>query len=330
MSALHQSSVGAAAPTVSVILPVYNGEPYLAEAVESILGQTFGDFELIAICDPSSIDNSRSLLDDVARRDSRVCVLEGPVRSLVAALNLGLSRARGDFMARMDADDVCQSNRFARQVEHLRTNPDIAVVGSAITLIDAAGKVVREIDYPLTPAEVDRFLIETGCVLAHPSVMMRRDAILSVGGYRDLFQHAEDYDLWLRLAERHSLANLPDRLLRYRHHGSKDSLRHAAAQQLATHLARLCAKARRSGQPDPLEAQSVLSLDDLDRFDLAAGQRAAIMRDIRAAEAGAAARGSPPARTRLAVIAGLRHILPAAWFERLRNLVRRLPAGGRA
>jgi hypothetical protein len=329
MSALHEPSVGVAVPAVSVVLPVYNSEPYLAEALDSILRQTFDDFELIAVYDAST-DNSRTRLEDAARRDARVRVVDGPGRGLVDALNLGLERARGEFIARMDADDVSQSTRFARQVEYLRANPQIAVVGSAITLIDAAGRVMREIDYPLTPAEVDRFLIETGSALAHPAVMARRDAMLSVGGYRSLFQHAEDYDLWLRLAERHSLANLPERLLRYRHHDTKGSLRHAAAQQLATHVARLCAEARRSGRPDPLEARSALSLDDLDRFDLAACQRETIMRDVMAAEAGAATRGSLPTRTRLAVVAGLRHILPAVWFERLRNLARRMPASGRA
>ena len=330
MSALHESSVGAAAPTVSVVLPVYNGEPYLVEALESILGQTFGDFELIAVCDPSSSDNSRNLLDDAARRDSRVHVLEGPIRNLVAALNLGLARARGEFIARMDADDVSLSNRFARQVEYLRAHRDIAVVGSTITLIGASGAVIREIDYPLTPAKIDRFLIEVGCALAHPTAMARRDAILSVGGYRGQFEHAEDYDLWLRMAERYSLANLPDRLLRYRHHDRKDSLRHATAQQLATHVARLCAKARRAGRSDPLEGRSSLSFDDLDRFDLGVGEREAIMRDVMGAAAidlsGAAVHMSLQAGIRLAVVAGLRRVLPAVWFERLRNLVRRMPA----
>src|SRR6202035_987335 len=104
-------------------------------------------------------------------------------------------------------------------------------VGSTITLIDVAGTVVREIDYPLASTEVDRFLIETGCALAHPAVMARRDAILAVGGYRAACEHGEDYDLWLRMAERYSLANLPDRLLRYRHHDTKGSLRPATGQR---------------------------------------------------------------------------------------------------
>jgi GT2 family glycosyltransferase len=324
-----EPSTGAAAPTVSVVLPVYNGEPYLTEAVESILGQTFQDFELIAVYDPSSIDNSHGVLDDAARRDPRVRVVNRTNRSLVDALNLGLSCARGEFIARMDADDVSLANRFARQVAHLRAHPDIAVVGSTITLIDAAGTVVREIDYPLASIEVDRFLIETGCALAHPTVMARRDAILAVGGYRAAFEHGEDYDLWLRMAERYSLANLPDRLLRYRHHESKDSLRHAAAQRLATHMARLCAKVRRSGQPDPLGGRSILSLEDLDRFDLGATERDAIKRDVAGAApsseiapAGAKACMSLKTRAYLAAAAELRRVLPAAWFERLRNFVR--------
>jgi glycosyltransferase involved in cell wall biosynthesis len=326
MSERHEPSSAGTVPAVSVVLPVYNGEPFLVEALDSILGQTFGDFELIAVCDPSSSDNSRSLLDDAARRDSRVHVLQGPIRNLAAALNLGLSRARGEFIARMDADDVSLSNRFARQVEYLREHPDIAVVGATITMIDAGGSVIREIDYPLTPVEVDRFLIEIGCALAHPATMGRRAALLSVGGYRELFQHAEDYDLWLRMAECYSLANLPDRLLRYRHHDDKVSLRYASAQWLATHLARLCAKARRSGQSDPLEGRSSLSLDDLDRFDLGVDEREAIVRIVMGA---AAINPSVPmgdmslqARMRLAVVAGLRRVLPAAWFERLRNFAR--------
>jgi hypothetical protein len=143
------------------------------------------------------------------------------------------------------------------------------------------------------------------------------------------------------VAERHSLANLPDRLLRYRHHATKGSLRHATAQRLATHVARLCAKARRSGLPDPLDGRSSLSLDDLDRFDLGLGEREAIMRDVIGAAPpltidppgaihppGAI---DPPAaishmslktRTRRAAVGGLRRVLPAAWFERLRNFAR--------
>jgi hypothetical protein len=228
----------------------------------------------------------------------------------------------------MDSDDISLSNRFARQVAYLRAHPDIAVVGSSITLIDAAGAVVREIDYPLAPAEVDRFLIATGCALAHPTVTARRDAMLAVGGYRDLFQHGEDYDLWLRMAERYSLANLPDRLLRYRHHDTKGSLRHAAAQRLATHVARLCAKARRSGQSDPLEGRLILSLDDLDRFDLGVGEREAITRDVMGAPSsasespGATSHTSLRTRTRLAAVRGLRRVLPAAWFVRLRSFAR--------
>jgi hypothetical protein len=223
----------------------------------------------------------------------------------------------------MDADDVALPSRFAAQVSYLRAHPDIAVVGSMITLIDAAGATIRDIDYPKAPADVERFLVEIGCALAHPAVMARRDAMLSVGGYRDLFQHAEDYDLWLRMAERYALANLSERLLLYRQHDTKGSFRHATAQRLATHVARLCAKVRRAGQPDPLAGQLALlalSLADLDRFALGAEERAAILRDVESATASPAPVLSLPKRARRALVLALQRVLPPAWFARLRSL----------
>ena len=130
-----------------------------------------------------------------------------------------------------------------------------------------------------------------------------------------MFEYGEDYDLWLRMAERYSLANLPERLLRYRHHDNKESLRHATAQRLATHVAKLCAKARRSGQGDPLEGRSSLSLDDLDRFDLAVGEREAIMRDV----IGAAPTGRPSGGGRSS---GKRPIPPRRSSRRARSILR--------
>jgi glycosyltransferase involved in cell wall biosynthesis len=303
------------APRVSVILPVFNGGRFLAAAVESILKQSFSDFELIAI-DDGSTDDSAVLLSSFARSDTRVRVITQANMGIVKSLNRALELARGEYIARMDADDEALPSRFSLQVAFLDTHPEIAVLGSAITLIDAAGAVMREIDYPLTPTEVDRFLMKAGSAFAHPAVMARRDAIQTVGGYRELLQHAEDYDLWLRMAERYSLANLPDRLLRYRHHDTKGSRRHATAQRLATHVARLCAAARRSGRPDPLEGCANLSLDDLDRFGLAADKRNAIMRDVMDMAPSLAA------RSRHAAVWGLRRALPVAWLERLRNAAR--------
>jgi Glycosyl transferase family 2 len=320
-------SGGTPTPRVSVIMPVFNGGRFLAAAVESVLKQSFDDFEFIVI-DDGSTDQSSALLLEASRSDHRVRLLSQANSGVVVALNRALELARGEYIARMDADDVALPPRFARQVAFLDAHPDVAVVGSAIRLIDEEGRTIRDVDYPLTPAEVSEFLIEVGCALAHPAVMMRRVDVAGAGGYRSAYRHAEDYDLWLRMSETRALANLPDRLLLYRQHPGKASARYATAQMLATHLARLCAKKRRSGQPDPLAGRSSLSLDDLDCFDLGVGEREAIMRDVigpapAAIEPPAATpRASFKARARHAAVRGLRRVLPAAWFEWLRDRAR--------
>jgi GT2 family glycosyltransferase len=273
------------APRVSVVLPVYNGERFLAEALDSILAQSFADFELIAL-DDGSHDGSGEILDRVARTDSRVTVLHQTNGGVIAALNGGLALARGEFIARMDADDVAHPERFARQVAFLDAHPEIAVIGCAVRLIDESGKPIRDVAYPDTPEAVAEFL-EIGAPLAHPSVMMRRDAVLAVGGYRAAYRHAEDYDLWLRMAQRYRLANLPDRLLFYRQHPAKLSSVYAVEQRLAASIALLAARCRRAGRPDPTDGLSALMPDDIERFELPPRERANLTLDL--AEASLAA-----------------------------------------
>lgn len=264
---------------ISVILPVYNGEPYLADAVESIRSQSFADFELLAI-DDQSADGSARYLQRMVERDPRIRLLSNPRKGLVEALNLGLASARGAFIARMDADDVSAPDRFQRQADFLTANPAIAVVGSAMTLIDGAGQVIGETDYPTEPARIHRALDRMSCALAHPTVMARRSVLAGLGGYREGLRYAEDYDLWLRVAEGHRLANLPERLLRYRRHDGSVSQTHSYNQQLATHVAWLCARARRSGHGDPMAGFDNLSMADLLRFDIADGERVRILRAL--------------------------------------------------
>jgi glycosyltransferase involved in cell wall biosynthesis len=274
-----QSADGAArSPRVSVVLPVYNGEPFLTDAVDSILAQTFRDFELIGIED-GSLDGSGEILDRFALADSRVRVLHQANAGIIAALNRGLALARGEFIARMDADDVAHPERLARQAAFLDGRPDIAVVGCAVTLIDERGKRIRDVEYPRTPEAVAEFL-EIGAPLAHPAVMMRRDAVRAVGGYREAYRHAEDYDLWLRMAERYRMANLPDRLLLYRQHETKHSFTYAVEQRFASRIALAAARCRRAGMPDPTEGLTALAPKDIDRFDLSPRERATIPLDL--------------------------------------------------
>src|SRR5437764_4747886 len=275
---LPQNAVGRA-PLISVILPVYNGVPYLAEAVRSIQNQTLSDFELLAI-DDGSTDGSASYLQQAVRCDSRISVIANPKKGLVEALNLGLELARGKFIARMDADDVSAAIRFKRQIDFLNASPSIAVVGSAITLINGAGRAIGAIDFPTEPAHVDAALERMDCPVAHASVMARRSVITSVGGYRETFRHAEDYDLWLRVGESYRIGNLSERLMCYRRHDDSVSRAHHYEQRLATHVALLCARERRLGRPDPMAGCANISLADVLRLEIEESQRAMIVRSM--------------------------------------------------
>jgi len=266
-------------PLISVILPVRNGEPYLADAVHSILNQSLADFELLAI-DDGSTDGSASYLREAARRDCRVSVVSNRNKGLVEALNLGLELARGEFIARMDADDVAASIRFERQIAFLNANPSVGVVGTALTLIDNRGHTIGVNDYPTDPAQVHAALERMDCVVAHNSVMARRAVITSAGGYREAFRHGEDYDLWLRVIESHRIANLPERLMWYRWHANSVTQTQRYQQYLATHVALLCARERRSGRPDPMIGSTSLTMADLSRFNIDESQRALIVRSL--------------------------------------------------
>jgi glycosyltransferase involved in cell wall biosynthesis len=208
------------APHVSVLMPVYDAEAYLGEALRSILSQSFANFELLVV-DDGSCDRSREIAGGFATHDERIRILAGEHAGLVACLNRGLEAARGLFVARMDADDVSLPTRFARQLEHLETHPDCTVVGSAYLSVDAAGDPIAPIREPLDHAEIDRLHMQGGgggARIAHPTVMMRTRAIRDVGGYREQFPEAQDLDLFLRMAECGRLANLPELLLHYRIH----------------------------------------------------------------------------------------------------------------
>lgn len=202
-------------PLLSVVLPVYNGRKYLAEALQSVLGQSFTDFELLVIDDGSS-DSSGEVVKQF--KDARIQLIENPANmGLVPTLNKGLSLCRGDFIARMDADDICEPDRFAKQIAFFQAHPEIDIVGSAIRFFGAISN-----PYVFTfPSEHEsiRVALLFYCSLAHPALMFRRSLVQEGDwGYSDDFRHAEDYHLWSRLLLRRRAANLTGCLLNYRLH----------------------------------------------------------------------------------------------------------------
>ena len=242
------------APAVSVLMPVYNGERFLAEAIESILGQTFTDFEFVII-DDGSTDASPAILTDYASRDSRIRVLTQTNAGQVVAANRGLAECRAPLVARMDADDISLASRLERQVKFLSSYPAVAVVGSAYQLISETGARGSIIKGPTTVPAVMRTLKWENCVGA-PTVMMRKSAAQEVGGYREQFRHAEDYDLWLRIADNHSVAVMKACLVEYRIHTQQVSWHSSEIQAIRALAARALAEQRRTTgrESNPLPA----------------------------------------------------------------------------
>jgi glycosyltransferase involved in cell wall biosynthesis len=259
-------SVGVRGPKVSVVMPVYNGEAYLAEAIDSVLGQTLHDFELIAV-DDASQDRSRAILERFARADDRIRVVANE-RNLgsSSALNRGWRVARARYIARLDADDMALPDRLSRQVDFLDAHQRVAAVGGAAITIDAHGRHMSVKRYPTTHRAIRSTLLRHNC-LSHPSVTMRRAALEAVGGYRFRCA-AEDYDLWLRLSERFELATLPEPVILYRLHlrqVSVRSLEHVVRDAL---LVRGAARARRTSGRDPLAGVEELTDDMLRKLHI--------------------------------------------------------------
>jgi len=252
-------------PALSVLLPVYNGERFLAEAIESILAQTFTDFEFIIINDGSR-DGSGTIIDDYAARDARIRAFHQDNRGLVETLNRGVALARAPLIARMDADDISLPRRFELQIHRFENRPDLAAVGGCIILIDEAGKPIRRGDYPTGGAELLR-LLERDSPLAHPAVIMRRDVVSSLGGYRRQYKHAEDYDLWLRMHDAgYALENVAEPVLHYRQHAEKVSFQHSQQQTLTAFVARLAHRARMAGLPDPTDDIAAIDESTVELF----------------------------------------------------------------
>lgn len=210
-------------PRVSVVLPVYNAERFVAEAIESILGQSFSDFELILI-DDGSTDSSLNIMQNYQSKDSRIQIISRENRGLIATLNEGVTIAKGEFIARMDADDISMPERFENQVAFFDANPAVSCCGAAVETFHDKSKVVQVTYFPLCHDELYPELLFTVPV-GHPVVMFRRSYVERFGlTYDPEYVHCEDYELWSRWAECGKLANLPDVLLRYRMHDNQVSV----------------------------------------------------------------------------------------------------------
>jgi hypothetical protein len=214
--------------SVSVLMPVHNAGAFLREAVDSILAQSFTDFEFVIINDGST-DGAFEALRSLT--DPRLRLVDNPRNlGLIATLNRGLELAGAPLLARMDADDVAEPDRLARQVAAFDADPDLALLGSWAVQIDAGGRTAGLMRTPVDHAEILHAILANNTFI-HPSVVARADVLRRLGGYPREAVHAEDYALWLQVVARHKTANLAEPLLRYRIHAGQVSQRKLSDQR---------------------------------------------------------------------------------------------------
>ncbi|PWT70527.1 MAG: glycosyl transferase family 2 [Chloroflexi bacterium] len=210
-------------------MPVYNAERYLPDSVESILAQSFSNFEFL-IFDDGSTDRSLQILQTYSEQDARIRVFARPHRGYVPWLNEGIRIARGEFIARMDADDIAMPDRFACQVKYMGEHPSCVAVGCDCLAIDPDGADLHRIGYDRNhKLDEDSLLNGESEGLAHPTAMLRRETLVGIGGYREQYEFLEDYDLWFRLLEKGQLGVIPRVLLKHRLHCN--SVSHGKADQ---------------------------------------------------------------------------------------------------
>jgi glycosyltransferase involved in cell wall biosynthesis len=226
---LHRAPAGPA-PKVSVLMNVFNGVAYVRDAITSILTQTFPDFELIVV-DDGSTDGTSQVLSTI--HDPRLRVVRQANRGIAPTCAAHLPLCRGEYVARMDADDLARVDRLQRQVGFLDEHPEHTLCGSSLLIIDELARVVGRREYPVEDDAVRAVLLDFN-PFAQSAVMFRREAALTAGGYDSAAHYVEDYDLWLRMARRGRVHNLPEPLVAYRLHGEASKVKGTKRQLRAT------------------------------------------------------------------------------------------------
>lgn len=237
---------------ITVLMPVYNGERFIRQAIESILNQTYPHFEFVIVNDGST-DGSATILDEYAARDPRVRPIHQGNMDQPAALNQGIRAARHDWIAIIDHDDISLPRRLEREVGAVLANPTVRAIGTWAHEVDERGRIMGDITIGPTSVDEFRHLRSTNewVTFVHASVMFHRETVLALGGYRPPFGSAADSDLWSRIADEHDLLTIPEVLVHYRVHLNSMSYTRFFEQTEVVRWIRACTDARRAGRPEP-------------------------------------------------------------------------------
>jgi len=238
---------------ISVVMPAHNSARFIREAIQSVLAQTFRDFEFLII-DDGSTDDTLKIMREFAAADSRIRVITHPNKGMGQALNDAIAQARGEWIARIDADDLMTRDRLEKQLAYIEKHPDLAVAGSWIQYIDKTGRVLARKLAPLhKPEQIAKLDKQNKLIpLTHPSVLIRKSVFEAVGGYRPQFWPAEDLDLWSRILEhnRGGILVQKDLLTRYRIHADSICAANARQTLMRVRWVRECLIRRRRGEPE--------------------------------------------------------------------------------
>lgn len=222
-------------PKISVIMSVYNGQDFLCQAINSVLNQSFKNFEFI-IVDDASTDGTNVILKEFVEEDRRIIVIRNPENiGLTRSLNKSLQSARGQYIARMDADDICLAERLEKQLAFMENHKDVGVLGTKIKIIDDRGNIIK---IPKLPNSNFANHLRKKNMFVHGTLMFRKDALKTVKGYNHKMKLAQDYELLLRLSEKVQLFCLPDCLYLLRRHKKSISFANCFSQIYYTTLAK--------------------------------------------------------------------------------------------
>lgn len=216
-------------PLVSILMPVYNAEQYLSEAVVSALNQTYRNIELVAINDGSK-DNSLTILEEFAKNDSRLRIITQKNTGIVGALNRGIQESRGIYIARMDADDISFLNRIEKQVDLIESAPEAVLIATGFEVIDENSEFMYREIIPRTNIDLKRALLLYNPI-AHGSVLLRKSTVEKIGGYSANCGPTEDYELWMRLSKEGDFLGVEDLLYRWRQNRNGITFTNNAAMQ---------------------------------------------------------------------------------------------------
>jgi glycosyltransferase involved in cell wall biosynthesis len=238
-------------PEVSVLMSCYNGGRWLREAIDSVIAQTFDDFELILVDDGSS-DETWSIIESYRDRDRRIVAVSKSHTGLADSLNVGIAKARGAWIARLDQDDLCEPTRLEEQVNFVSNHPDVVLLGTGCLEIDNQGRAIKRHEYPSDHHDLVRRLERLRAFFPHSSAFYRADDVRKAGGYVSRIHRSEDSRLWLELTSRGNIACLPKLLVRIRRHSSQMSLDDDGHRQLCDGTtAIVCHFLRNAGHKDP-------------------------------------------------------------------------------